>query len=127
MDTVRWNRNPAEAPSSNAGRQGASGGATATVATPEPPLGRAMTANPKLRALSACGYYDLVCSYAANVYLAGHLDADIARNVIARGYSGGHAVYTDSNAQMELKRDVVKFIQNAAQGPRRRPGAPPQK
>ena len=125
--SVRWNRNPAEAPSSNAGRQGASGGATATGATPEPPLGRAMTANPKLRALSACGYYDLVCSYAANVYLAGHLDADIARNVIARGYSGGHAVYTDSNAQMELKRDVVKFIQNAAQGPRRRPGAPPQK
>ena len=125
--SVRWNRNPAEAPSSNAGRQGASGGAAAAGATPEQPLRRAMTANPRLQALSACGYYDLVCSYAANVYLAGHLDADIARNVIARGYSGGHAVYTDPNAQMELKRDVVKFMQNASQAPNRRLGAQPQK
>jgi len=125
--SVRWNRNPAEAPSSDAGRQGASGGATAPGATPEQPLRRAMTANPKLQALSACGYYDLVCGYAANVYLASHLDADLARNVIARGYSGGHAVYTDPNAQMELKRDVVKFMQNAAQAPRRRLGPPPQK
>src|SRR5215510_4612604 len=67
--SVRWNRSPAEAPSSDAGRQGASGGATAPGATPEQPLRRAMTANPKLQALSACGYYDLVCSYAANVHL----------------------------------------------------------
>lgn len=112
--SVRWNRNPAQATSSSAG-QGAPGGATAagTGAPPEQPLRRAMVANPRLQTLSACGYYDLVCSYAANVYLAGHLDADIARNVIARGYSGGHALYTDPGAQMELKSDVVKFMQNA--------------
>src|SRR5262245_949994 len=112
--SVKWSRNPAQATSSSAG-QGASGGATAagTGATPEQPLRRAMVANPRLQTLSACGYYDLVCSYAANVYLASHLDADIARNVIARGYSGGHALYTDPGAQMELKSDVVKFMQNA--------------
>ena len=69
---------------------------------------------------------DLVCSYDANVYLANHLDADIARNVIARGYGGGHAVYTDPNAQMELKRDVVKFMQNA-EAAKQRPSRLPQK
>ncbi|HKA01698.1 MAG TPA: hypothetical protein VKE70_34535, partial [Candidatus Solibacter sp.] len=113
--SVRWNRNPAEATSSGAGRQGAAGGTSAagTGAPPEQPLRRAMTANPKLQVLSACGYYDLVCSYAANVHLASHLDAEIARNVSARGYGGGHAVYTDKNAQLELKRDVVKFMQSA--------------
>jgi len=85
-----------------------------------------MTSNPKLQVLSACGYYDLVCSYDANVYLANHLDAGIARNVIARGHGGGHAVYTDPDAQMELKRDAVKFMQNAVAA-KQRPSRLPQK
>ena len=123
--SVRWNRNPAEAAASSgggAGRQGTAGGTTAaaTGAPPEQPLRRAMTANPKLQVLSACGYYDLVCSYDANVYLASHLDTGIARNVIARGYGGGHAVYTDQSAQLELKRDVIKFMQNASSSAVRR-------
>ncbi|HKQ76101.1 MAG TPA: hypothetical protein VJ810_20575 [Blastocatellia bacterium] len=113
--SVRWNRNQAEATSGGAGRQGAAGGTSAS-GTGEPPeqtLRRAMTANPGLQVLSACGYYDLVCSYAANIYLASHLPPEIARNVTARGYGGGHALYTDKNAQLELKRDVIKFIQSA--------------
>jgi carboxypeptidase C (cathepsin A) len=113
--SVRWNRNPAQAAPSGAG-QSASGVTTAagTGAAPEQPLRRAMLANPRLQALSVCGYYDLACSYAANEYLAGRLDADIAGDVIARSYGGGHAVYTDQKAQMELKRDVIKFIRKAA-------------
>jgi carboxypeptidase C (cathepsin A) len=78
-----------------------------------------MNANPKLQVLVACGYYDLVCSYTGNAYLASHQDGEIARNVIARGYGGGHAIYTDKNAQLELKRDVAKFIQNAVSLTRR--------
>lgn len=125
--SVRWNRGPAEgtaSPAGGAGRQGAAGGTSAagTVAPPEQPLRRAMTANPRLQVLSACGYYDLVCSYTGNAYLASHLDAELARNVIARGYGGGHAVYTDKNAQLELKRDVVKFMQSAmSRSPQRHP------
>src|SRR5262245_35285233 len=128
--SVRWNRSPAETQgsSSGGGRQGTSGGTTAsgTGAPPEQPLRRAMTANPKLQVLSACGYYDLVCSYDGNTYLASHLDADIASNVIVRGYAGGHAVYTDQSAQLELKRDVVKLIQNAL-ALRQQPGGSPPK
>ena len=107
--SVRWARTPPLASSGNGGRQGS--GAAAT--PPDQPLRRAMIANPKLRVLVACGYYDLVCSYSANAYLADHLDPDIPKNVIARGYGGGHALYTDDSAQMEFKRDVTKFIRDA--------------
>jgi carboxypeptidase C (cathepsin A) len=80
---------------------------------PEQPLLRAMTANPKLQVLVASGYYDLACSYYANEYRAGHLEPKLARNVMARTYRGGHAIYMDRDAQMELKRDVTHFIQHA--------------
>ena len=104
--SVKWNR----AVGSTATRP-ASSGSPATL--PDQPLKRAMVTNTGLRVLVACGYYDLVCSYAANSYLATHLDQEIPRNVIARAYGGGHALYTDENARMNFKRDVVKFIQDA--------------
>jgi carboxypeptidase C (cathepsin A) len=124
--SVRWNRPAADAASTTATRQGAGSpsanaspspapGATASptpTPTPDQPLRRALSANPKLQVFVACGYYDLVCTYATNDYLASHLDPEIPRNVIARGYGGGHALYTDEKAQMEFKRDVVKFMQD---------------
>ena len=53
-------------------RQGA--GATAAAAPPEQPLRRAMTANRLLKVFVSCGYYDLVCSYYANEYVASQLE-----------------------------------------------------
>jgi reactive intermediate/imine deaminase len=85
---------------------------------PEQPLLHALTANPRLQVLVASGCYDLACSYYANEYLASHLEPKLARNVTARTYRGGHAIYLDLDAQMELKRDVAQFIQNAL-GPAR--------
>jgi carboxypeptidase C (cathepsin A) len=72
-----------------------------------------MRANPSLRVLIGCGIYDLVCDYFGNVWRASHLDASLARNVVARSYPGGHAMYTDPRAHLELKRDVVQFIRDA--------------
>ena len=117
--SVRWNRS-ADAASGNAARQGAAAAPSAspaptsspTPAPPDQPLKRAMIANPKMQVLIACGYYDLVCNHAANTYLANHLDSEIPRNVTARGYGGGHALYTDQAAQLDFKRDVVKFMQD---------------
>jgi carboxypeptidase C (cathepsin A) len=74
------------------------------------PLYRAMVANPSLKVFMASGYYDLVCSYAGNAYLANHLEPELRQNVTARAYAGGHAIYTDESAQLEMKRDVAKFI-----------------
>ena len=62
-----------------------------------------MTANPKLQVLVASGYYDLACSYFANDYLASHLEPRIARNVVARSYRGGHAIYTDKDCAIGVE------------------------
>jgi carboxypeptidase C (cathepsin A) len=93
--SVKWDFRPAEGTSA------------------EHPLQNAMSRNPKLQVLIASGCYDLACSYYSNEYLARHLEPKLARNVIARTYRGGHAIYTDRDAQLELKRDVAKFIRDA--------------
>jgi len=123
--SVRWNRPAPDAASGTPARQGASASPTPSPATsPSPPpappdqplkeaLMQAMTTNHKLKVLVACGYYDLVCNYAANTYLADHLDNEIRRNITARAYGGGHALYTDPTAQLDFKRDVTKFIEDA--------------
>ena len=79
----------------------------------------AMRLNPALRVLSACGIYDLVCDYFGNIWSASHLDAPAARNVIAYSYPGGHAMYTDAHAHVQLKADVAEFIRSAAAPPPR--------
>jgi carboxypeptidase C (cathepsin A) len=80
------------------------------------PLHAAMLANPELKVFMATGYFDLVCSFAANAYVADHLDPELRRNVTTRAYAGGHAIYTEESAQLDLKRDVAKFIQSALDG-----------
>jgi carboxypeptidase C (cathepsin A) len=87
------------------GEAGASGNAGQ-----ESPLQHAMSVNPKLRVLIASGYYDLASNYNANMYLAEHAAAEFAPNILFRGYEGGHALYTDKKVQLELKRDVAKFL-----------------
>ena len=72
-----------------------------------------MRSNPSLRVLVGCGIYDLVCDYFGNVWNASNLDPAIRPNVVAHSYSGGHAMYTDPRARMQLKRDVAGFIRSA--------------
>lgn len=82
-------------------------------------LSEALRLNPTLRVLTACGIYDLVCDYYGNVWRASHLEAAIARNVIAYSYPGGHAMYTDPRAHLQLKANVADFIRGSlAQPPR---------
>ena len=76
------------------------------------PLHAAMLANPKLKVFMASGYFDLVCSFAANAYVADTLEPGLRQNVITRAYAGGHAIYTEESAQLEMKHDVAKFIQS---------------
>ena len=80
------------------------------------PLQAAMTANPGLRVFMASGYFDLVCSFAANAYVADHLEPELKRNVVTRAYAGGHAIYTEESAQLEMKRDVAEFIHDTLEG-----------
>ena len=85
----------------------------------EQALGNALRLNPTLRVLSACGIYDLVCVYYGNIWSASHLDTRIARNVVVYSYPGGHAMYTDPRAHLQLKANVAEFIRRAAAPPPR--------
>jgi len=85
----------------------------------EQALADAIRLNPTLRVLSACGIYDLVCDYYGNIWSASHLDARVARNVLAYSYPGGHAMYTDPRAHLQLKANVAEFIRSAAAPPPR--------
>lgn len=80
------------------------------------PLHAAMLANPMLQVFMASGYFDLVCSFAANQYVADHLDPELRKNVITRAYAGGHAIYTEESAQIEMRHDVEKFMSSALDG-----------
>lgn len=73
-------------------------------------LRTAMTANPRLHVLVACGYFDMVCDYYGNEYAVQHLPPEFAPRVTSHSYAGGHAVYTDDRARLDLKRDVARFI-----------------
>jgi carboxypeptidase C (cathepsin A) len=77
------------------------------------PLHAAMLANPKLKVFMASGYFDLVCSFAANAYIAAHLEPELRQKVVTRTYCGGHAIYTEESPQLELKKDVANFIRSA--------------
>ncbi len=114
--SMRWNGRR-ESPAggrggadTNASRGSVGRGATAPSAAVEP-LRAALLADRDLRVLSVCGYYDLMCAYAANQWVVSHLDASIRDRVVARVYAGGHAIYTDPAAQAALKRDVGKLLQ----------------
>lgn len=73
-------------------------------------LPRAMATNPRLRVFVTCGYYDLVCDVAVNDWIARQLPAELRSRVTVRPYTGGHAVYMDDVARLQLKRDVTEFM-----------------
>ena len=75
-----------------------------------PELQRVMRADPAMKMYTACGYYDLVCSYALIEHMAEKLDPSLARNVTVKAYPGGHAIYTDPGARVRMREDVAAFI-----------------
>ena len=87
----------------------------------EPPnpaaLRTAMTTNPALEVIIACGYFDMVCDYFGNEYAVRQLPAEFANRVKAYSYGGGHATYTDAAARLAFKRDVAAFITRLAASP----------
>jgi hypothetical protein len=97
--SVRWNRSEEAAEQARADSM--------------PELQRVMRADTSLHVYTACGYYDLVCSYAVIEHMASHLDARLARNVVVRAYGGGHAIYTDPAARLSMREDVAAFIARA--------------
>jgi carboxypeptidase C (cathepsin A) len=80
------------------------------------PLRRAMAANPRLRVLAACGWYDLVCDPAVNTWIRDHLPAELKKRVTVAAFRGGHALYLDATARAALAIAAGSFFRPADGG-----------
>jgi carboxypeptidase C (cathepsin A) len=111
----RWNYNqgPAGAPPPPPSSDAPPGGS-------QPWLRRAMTIDPALKAFVAAGLYDSLNSCAVNDYIVSTLEPEIARNITARCYQGGHMMYEDASSRRQLKNDIDAFFDGlSATSPRR--------
>jgi carboxypeptidase C (cathepsin A) len=78
-------------------------------------LRRAMTTNPSLRLMVACGYYDLATPFAAADYTVNHLGLaePLRGNVEVHRYKGGHMMYLRAEDLKKLKVDAAGFYTKA--------------
>jgi len=107
----RWNYNqgPPDAPPPPPSTDAPPGGS-------QPWLRRAMAINPALKAFVAAGLYDSLNSCAVNYYIVSTLEPEIARNITAKCYQGGHMMYEDASARQQLKQDIDVFFDGLADG-----------
>jgi carboxypeptidase C (cathepsin A) len=79
----------------------------------------AMTRNPYLRILVACGYYDSATPLGGAEFNFSHLayDAAVTSRVAFTYYEAGHMIYTRSSAHKQLKLDVAKFLRTTNGSP----------
>ena len=74
-------------------------------------LADAMRKNPKLKVLSANGYFDLATPFFITEYDIAHmmLTPELAKNVSFAYYPSGHMVYLNVDALKDFKRDLAAF------------------
>jgi carboxypeptidase C (cathepsin A) len=73
----------------------------------------AMTRNPDLKVLYACGYFDLATPFFAMDYTAAHmqLPPELRKNVTATYYESGHMMYIRVASLMKLRADAKAFYE----------------
>ncbi len=74
-------------------------------------LKEAMTANPALRVLMACGMFDLATPCFATAYTVNQVDLHptIRPHLVIRRYRAGHMIYLHAGAAKKLHADVAAF------------------
>jgi carboxypeptidase C (cathepsin A) len=77
-----------------------------------PAVQRVMEADDDLAVYIACGYFDLVCSYAVIDHMVTEIEPPLAERITVRTYAGGHAIYTDEDARRQMRTDVTAFIES---------------
>jgi len=104
---ARWNYNqgPPPPPGTPPNTDAPPGGS-------QPWLRRAIAIDTSMKAFVAAGLYDSLNSCAGNAYLAPQLEPELKRNITARCYEGGHAMYESRSARLQLKQDISKFIRD---------------
>lgn len=75
-----------------------------------PAVERVLRANQDLRIYVACGYFDLVCPYSTIDHMVEIMDPSLANRITVRTYHGGHAIYMDDSARLQMRADVETFV-----------------
>jgi carboxypeptidase C (cathepsin A) len=80
-------------------------------------LGEAMRENPRLKVLSANGYFDLATPFLGTERDLNHLGLDpvLRENLTVTYYPSGHMVYLNPDSQKAFRADLSKFYDSAAQ------------
>lgn len=78
-------------------------------------LAEAMRQNPRLKVLSANGYFDLATPFFATEYDLAHmgLEPSLRKNLRVTYYETGHMIYLDDAALHALKNDLDRFYDDA--------------
>jgi carboxypeptidase C (cathepsin A) len=78
-------------------------------------LRAAMTENPHLKVFAACGYYDLATPAFAMKYTRNHLNLapELRDHFRMDFYEGGHMMYTHEPSLAKLRKDLLKFYDDA--------------
>lgn len=77
---------------------------------PLPATEEAVALNPRMKILVAAGLYDSYASCAVNEETSRHLPATLQPAMKFKCYVGGHAMYFDPPARLELNRDIQNVI-----------------
>jgi carboxypeptidase C (cathepsin A) len=80
-------------------------------------LGQAMRENPRLKVLSANGYFDLATPFFGTERDLNHmgLDPSLRSNLLVRYYPSGHMVYLNPDALKAFRADLATFYDSASQ------------
>lgn len=72
----------------------------------------AMSKNPRLRILTANGYFDFATPFFETEYTIAHmgLDPSLQKNIAFGYYQSGHMIYLNAEARHQLSRDIARFI-----------------
>jgi carboxypeptidase C (cathepsin A) len=75
----------------------------------------AMTKNPYLKVLVACGYYDMATPLGGIEFNVSHLayDASVTSRFSFGYYEAGHMIYIRPSAHRLLKQDIVRFMERS--------------
>ena len=75
----------------------------------------AMAANPFLKVMAICGYYDLATPYYAMEHTRDHLElpTELRENFSTEYYEGGHMMYVHEPSLKKLRTDLLKFYESA--------------
>ncbi|HPE84725.1 MAG TPA: hypothetical protein PLO43_00910 [Chlamydiales bacterium] len=75
-------------------------------------LTRAITSNPQLQVLVACGYYDLATPFFSTEYILNHLELDpsLLDHFKMTYYPAGHMMFLHPPSLKKLKRNIKEFM-----------------